>query len=204
MSQAGATDHDAQRGAIITAAASLLSERGPASVSIREVAELAGLPRHSVHAHFSTKHELLAAVLQDKADAVAREMAERSDPTDALGGLMGPAQFLFESAAQADFWRILARASLDKADPHRLQMSFPAIEVLIERVEALKAQGLFDPDLDPRILVGGWVSSSLGWLLFGDHLAAALGYGPEGGEAARREILSMTLANLAFAAAPRR
>lgn len=189
------------RTAIIDAAAQLLSERGPASISIREVAELAGVSRGQVHSVFPSKHRLVAAVLQHKAEAIAHEF--ESADADGLGGLMGPAHFLFDSAAQADFWRIMARATLDRADPHRLQVSFPAIEALLERVEHLKQVGMFDKDLDPRVLVGGWVSASLGWLLFGDHLAAALGYGREGAEQARREILSMTLANLAYAAGPR-
>ncbi len=195
---------DATRRAIVDAASALMSQRGPAAVSIRDVAERAELPRGRVHDLFPSKHELLAAVLQDKADAVARELAPTDLPGANLGGLFGAAQFLFESAAQADFWRILARSVLDQADSHRLQVGFPAIEVLIARVEALQEQGLFDPDLDPRVLVGGWVSASLGWLLFGDHLAMALGYGPEGADQARREILSQTLANLAYAAGPRR
>lgn len=194
---------ESSRAAIIAAAAELLSERGPASVSIRDVAERAGLQRDRVHAHFPTKHDLLAAVLQAKADEVALEFSRGAENDVQLGGLMGPALFLFESAAQADFWRILARSVLDRADPQRLQVSFPAVEQLIERVEALKGEGLFDADLDPRVLVGGWVSASLGWLLFGDHLAVALGYGHDDTDRARREVLSMTLANLAFAAAPR-
>jgi AcrR family transcriptional regulator len=196
-------ERDDSRAAILEAAASLLSERGPASVSIRDVADRAGLQRDRVHAHFPTKHDLLGAVLQAKADEVARELARQAGSGDQLGGLLGPAQFIFESAAQSDFWRILARAVLDRADPQRLQVSFPAVELLIERVEGLKAEGFFDPDVDARVLVGGWVSASLGWLVFGDHLAAALGYGLDNSDQARRIVLSMTLANLAYAAAPR-
>jgi len=60
------------REALIDAAASLLDEGGPAAVTLREVARLAGVSHNAPYKHFADKEDLLAAV-------VARDLTRQAE-----------------------------------------------------------------------------------------------------------------------------
>ena len=80
------------RAAIVEAAARLLREGGPAAVTTRGVAERAGIQAPTIYRLFGDKDGLLEAVAEHvmagfvsaKAERVATEAAEHTDPLDDL------------------------------------------------------------------------------------------------------------------------
>jgi len=67
------------RSMLISAAAELLDQGGPASVTLREVGKRAGVSHNAPYKHFESKDNLLAAV-------AARELERMSETMDMSGG----------------------------------------------------------------------------------------------------------------------
>jgi AcrR family transcriptional regulator len=79
---------DAQRAALLAAAASLLSERGYADCSVAAVAARAGVSTGSVYRYFPSKADLIVEVFRDlvgrEVDAVERAAAGPGDRLDRI------------------------------------------------------------------------------------------------------------------------
>lgn len=168
--------------ALLDAATELLAARGPAAVSVREIASRAGVNQGLLHRHFGSKEALLRAVLE----RLTRRLVPRG-PLDAspAAGL----QLVAAEAATAAHYRILARAILDGQSPEQLLDEFPLIAHLIEFFRARQAAG-FAPEMDARLLAAGSAAMTLGWLLFEPLLAAGIGLRGRDDEA-RRAFLAI-------------
>src|SRR5262249_37216641 len=70
--QSGASMPSDQRARIIEAAYVTLAERGYDATSIKDIAQVAGVAPGLIHYYFASKAELLAAVVQEASDRVAR------------------------------------------------------------------------------------------------------------------------------------
>src|SRR5882757_4986574 len=79
----------------VEAGARLVSERGPATVTLEAVAEAAGCSVHRLYAIFGTRDKLFAAIY------------ERYSPLDDLAGLWGDSDGSLDQTV-ADFYRTLA------------------------------------------------------------------------------------------------
>src|SRR5262245_19569221 len=98
---------EAVMAAVLDAATTLFSARGPASVSVRDIAAAAGVNHALVHRHFGSKQEVLRAVLERTVQEIAAATSEIADSRISL-------QQRFKVVAEhGDYWRVLARASLD-------------------------------------------------------------------------------------------
>jgi len=153
--------------ALLDAAAELFAEQGPARVSVRELADRAGVNHGLVHRHFGSKEGLLRALME----RLAQSIAASAEPND--GVALPPA--LVASAARSAYWRVLARALLDGRDPRELQAGFPLIRQLLTRVKRAQAAGLVIDDVDARLLTAMSLALGLGWLLFEPFVLAATG-----------------------------
>ena len=146
--------------AVQAVAAEMLADRGPREVTIRDVAERAGVNHALVHRYFGTKEDLFRAVFtslshQFQADAIA---AGASDAATLLGVLR-------EHPA---FWRILARSVLDA--PALLGSgSGAAAPTMLAMIS-----GTRKPSDETRAAAAVAGSLALGWLVFGPHLSAVL------------------------------
>lgn len=152
--------------ALLDAATELFAERGPAQVSIKDIAAHAGVNHGLVHRHFGSKEALLRAVMER---LVAR-IDESLPPDDAP--LVQAIDQAFHSArprAEGAYLRILAHALLAGEDPAALQERFPVAERL---VRIAKREGIDDP----KRIVAAMLSAGLGWLLFEPWIRAATGY----------------------------
>lgn len=146
------------RAALLDAAADLFAERGPQFVSIRHIADRAGVNHGLVHYYFGSKDALLAAALDRCAQEVADELAHLDDPT----ALYAPTPATVRHA------RIAAHVLLDAGDPARIQTDFPSQRVL---VAGLRKSGFSESEARER---AAQVSAMvLGWILFGDFLTSA-------------------------------
>ncbi len=158
------------RAALLAAAAELFADRGPSAVSVREVAARAGVNHGLVHRHFGSKE----ALLRDCMTELTRQIADEIDSSAPL--LEVPADLLARLERSA-YWKVLARALLDGADPKQLQESFPVVAALLADVRRALRQGQLAVGTDPRVLTAMGVAFGLGWLLFEPFLLVSTGLG---------------------------
>jgi len=148
------------RAALIAAATDLFADRGPTTVTIREIADVAGVNHGLVHHYFGSKDRLLSAVLQQLAEQSAAALA--GQPTRALYAPGG---------AIERHGRILAHLLLEGRDLTDLTTAFPSMHALIDRYRT----GAGVSDADARTRVAQIAALVLGWQLFEPFLAAAAG-----------------------------
>jgi AcrR family transcriptional regulator len=151
---------DEVRGSLLEAASELFAARGPAGVSVRQIATRAGVNHGLVHYYFGSKAGLLAAVLDRCAADVADELTQAD----------GAALVTRSDSAVVRHTRILAHVILGSEDPAAIQHEFPTQRRLIT---AIKQRGL--PDRAARERAAQVSALVLGWHLFGDFLTDAVG-----------------------------
>jgi TetR/AcrR family transcriptional regulator, repressor for neighboring sulfatase len=174
--------------ALLDAAAALLAARGPAAVSVRDIAAHAGVNHGLVHRHFGSKQALLGAVLDGLAHGIS--LTGGDDETGRAGLL-----HLFDAAAGNDlYFRVLARSILDGEAPQELQSDFPIMHYLVETFRDLQRDGQFAPELDARLLAAGSAALALGWTLFAPFVAVAAGFPSSDAEHLRSAIRQGMLA----------
>lgn len=165
---------DEVRTSLLRAAIELFAARGPGNVSVRQIAEAAGVNHGLVHYYFGSKDGLIAASLDRCARDVADELVRRTGPTTEL----------FEPGGAVErHGRLLAHLVLDVDDPAAIQTDHPTQRVLIDR---LRRSGL--PDAAARRRAAQVSALVLGWQLFGDFLVAAAEL--EVDDAGKTEVLS--------------
>jgi TetR/AcrR family transcriptional regulator, repressor for neighboring sulfatase len=152
---------EAVMAAVQAAAVELLAERGPRETTVREVAQRAGVNHALIHRHFGTKDALIRTVVAEQ----SRELAARAaalPQADAAGMLA----LLQDHAA---YWRVLARIVLD-APTMLADLELPAAAATLGLITGGGAA-----DEETRLGAAVAASTTLGWLVFGPHLATVLG-----------------------------
>lgn len=163
---------DEIRAAVIASARRCFAREG-LTASLRDIAADAGVNLGLVHRHFGSKNALVRAVFTESAEHGRTQIASASSFTEALDRLV-------ETGADGNdtYGRMLALLLLDGAEPNTLQDEFPTIARLRE---------LGGDAQRPLILM--LLLTNLGFAVFGDHLAAALGYASP--SAAHHELLEL-------------
>lgn len=141
---------------LIVAAAELLAEIGPRTVSVRAIAERAGVNHGLVHHYFGGKEALLRAgmarLVGDHAERV-RAGAHGGPMPAALGLVDDPAYLRAVVRAVLDDEMDLARTELD------LGVSVP--RAALDHVTA--ARGLSEPDVETKAYFGLAMALEMGW-----------------------------------------
>jgi AcrR family transcriptional regulator len=173
----------AVRAALVEAAVELFADKGDASV--RAVAGHAGVNHGLVHHYLGGKQGLRAAVLDRLSEAIYGEV----EPIDR--GSLRELGFAVLHRTERDprFVKILARALLDGELPEQLQTRFP----VVERLRA--AASSTDPGLVRAGLAEG-LALSLGAMVFGPWIRAALGLDADELERIRDQALERIFAQL--------
>jgi TetR/AcrR family transcriptional regulator, repressor for neighboring sulfatase len=140
--------------AVVRAATELIAARGPAAVSLRDVAAAAHVTLSQIYRHVGNKDDLLVAVLAEEVAAAGPRTATDLDLATFL-------QTLFRLDAPALRTRLQARVILDGYDLLALQSRFPGIELgtmlLRETV----------PDDEARVRAAVFAAFFAGWQLLG-------------------------------------
>lgn len=173
--------------ALLQAAARLFAERGPAAVSVRDIAAEAGVNHGLVHRHFGSKEALLGAVLDRLVDEIVDAIPPGKPSLEPLGAI-------FEATQRGAYWRVLARAILDGEIPEERQSDFPVARQLVATFADLKRQGVLAEEFDPQLLAAGSMAVALGWLAFEPFLLAATGLPKRQRREHRRRLISGMLA----------
>lgn len=171
------------------AAADLFAAKG--DVSVRAIAERAGVNHGLVHHYFGGKAGLRTAVLDHlAAQQAARLESAPESPADRA------ALALRLSEEDERLWRILARALLDGAMPAQLQTAHPVVRGLIAAA-AESADGEREgAEEEVRRVVAQGLAVTLGSLLFGPWISAATGLPEEEVATLRRDAMARLMSEL--------
>ncbi|OBB58314.1 TetR/AcrR family transcriptional regulator [Mycolicibacterium monacense] len=154
----GPTDAGARiRPIVLSHAADLFAERGPAATTLRDIAARSKVNAGLIFRHIGNKEAVVAAVLDQLADDL---IAARD---------AGSSREEVEARAERS-WKVIARALLDGYDVGRLQRGFPNVEQLV--AVARERQG---DEYAARMATADALALQLGWRLFGPFLRAATG-----------------------------
>jgi TetR/AcrR family transcriptional regulator, repressor for neighboring sulfatase len=143
--------------AILTAAAELFADRGPAATSIRDIAARSKVNHGLVFRHFGTKEQLVGAVLDHLGENLTALLASGA-----------PAERVEQAVDQQ--MRVMARTLLDGYPAGQLQKRFPNMWWLLDQVRPRH-----DTDLSARLAVANAVALQMGWRLFEPLLRSAAG-----------------------------
>jgi AcrR family transcriptional regulator len=110
--QGGPTGRQEVVEAILRAARTLIAERGPSGVSLREIAREAAVNNGLVYLYMGTKEQLVAEVFRRAALDAAARFDQVDNLTDAL-------RLLMHAGDEADV-RLMAWAALDSSEPSLL------------------------------------------------------------------------------------
>jgi AcrR family transcriptional regulator len=179
----------AVRAALVEAAVDLFANQGDASV--RAVAGRAGVNHGLVHHYLGGKQGLRAAVLDRLAASIYGEVEPQR------GGSFREFGFAVLRRTERDprFVKILARALLDGELPEQLQTRF----LVVDRLRA--AASSVDPAL-ARAGIAEGLALSLGAMVFGPWIRAALGLEVDEFERMRDAALERIFAQLDAPPAP--
>ncbi|MCB1016586.1 MAG: TetR/AcrR family transcriptional regulator [Acidimicrobiales bacterium] len=156
--------------AVREAATELFAERGPDAVTVREVADRAGVNHALIHRHYGTKEELLRVVL---AQAVER-MAEAARGTENTGeDIRGVIAALRreEPAIRLLGWALLAGYPIEQIWPE--YPAFQRVQTVLGE-EQRQTGGRGDRE-DPRVVVATGTAMLFGWMVFRPFLDRAAG-----------------------------
>lgn len=119
--------HGDLRRALLAAGLNLLEKRGPAQVSLREVARVAGVSHAAPYRHFDSRETLLAALAADGFDALGEAMERAAEGKNGLDRLraLGIAYIAFARARPA-VYLLMFGPELDKD-------GFPELKTAAER-----------------------------------------------------------------------
>ncbi|HEY5154157.1 MAG TPA: hypothetical protein VIJ47_05445 [Acidimicrobiales bacterium] len=167
---------EAERQRVIDAATTLFGSYGPAAVTLKWIALSSGIAVERLSVEFASVAALLAASLDQVAEAV---------------GVIGLGRLRLEAEEEAErgrlielYERMVARALLDGVNPARLQGDFHHMDALIEMYRVT-----FDLDeRTARYRVSQACALEWGWRLFGPHLMIACGLDDEPADLPLREL----------------
>jgi TetR/AcrR family transcriptional regulator, repressor for neighboring sulfatase len=147
------------REALLNSAQKLIAARGPARVTLREIADEAGINFGLVYQYLGTREELLREVYQ----RVAQRSAVRLEPIehlpDAIAAMM--------SVPDNSIARIMAWAVLDGDYPADVFGPSPALEHIAEVIAGhRKGRSPSKPREDERLMAAFLLVTMLGWRLF--------------------------------------
>jgi AcrR family transcriptional regulator len=147
------------RRALLDAAQRLIAERGPGNVTLREIAEAAGVNFGLVYQYLGTREEVLREMYQAVAKRSAVQLEQIGDVGDAVSALM--------SAPDTSIGRIMAWAVLEGGYPADVLGPSPALEH-VARLIAGHAAGAppADPGDDDRLLAAFLLVTAMAWRLF--------------------------------------
>lgn len=147
----------------------LFAERGPDAVTVREVADRAGVNHALIHRHYGTKEELLRVVLSEAIERMAGVARETSNTGDDIRGVIAATR-REEPAVRLLAWALLAGYPIEEVWPE--YPAFQRVQTVLTDEQA--AAGAGDRE-DPRVAVAAGTALLFGWILFTPFLDRAAG-----------------------------
>jgi AcrR family transcriptional regulator len=157
---------DSTRDALLAAAVELFAERGPAAVSVRDVARHAGVNHGLVHRHFGSKDDLLAEAIEVGSFSL-------------LPGAFAPDGFDIDGVVHALHHgspspRTIARALVDDIEIASIRRRYPVLRGLVTLAAQSPADDRPAAVADPRLSSAAAASLVVGSVIWGESLRDAL------------------------------
>jgi AcrR family transcriptional regulator len=168
------TGRDETIAAIVTSARQLWSERGPAAVSLRQIAAHAGVNYGLVYQYIGTRENLLHVVYRQLSEHASEQLKAGDDFHAALDTLR-------VSSTGDAYVRMLAWTLLEGHDPHAFLGRSPAMEEFVRTVrrgldaDGDDADGRDGDATDAAVVAGVAMVITMGWKLFSPFFTVALG-----------------------------
>jgi AcrR family transcriptional regulator len=160
---------DAVAEALIQATGELLGEVGPSRMSVRDIADRAGVNKGQIHHYFGGKQALITAAVRSLAQD---HYCHTREPHDASEKALTPLVL----DGQRPYLRALTRVILD-GDLELASLEFReeiSVPQLLLGVVA-ENRGLESPDERLRAGFAAAMAMELGWSAFGPHIMRAIG-----------------------------
>lgn len=165
---------DAVMEALVEATSQLILERG-VTMSVRDIAQRAGVNHGLVHTYFGSKEALLSAAFGHLVDRAAAELDDDGFP---------PADLAFRRGGEVA--RALARTMLDvEGDPYPSHPILPSWRAAL----ATSRPGATDAELDEAVIVA--TTLGLGWALFAEQLCGILDVDEDERDAIEQRVLAL-------------
>jgi AcrR family transcriptional regulator len=132
------TGRAAVRAAVLDSAIALFAERGPSSVSLRDIAGAANVNLGLLHRHFGSKADLVTAAIEHFLAGMRSRIIEVLTADDFSSALVSVLRY-----DASVYTRLMAWSLLDGVDAENLQGNYPMVLVIIARLEELG----FDPQV---------------------------------------------------------
>lgn len=158
----------ATRERIIEAALRLFSEKGTARVSVRELAEAAGVTVPGLYYHFASKADLIRAVYAARGGGLTTPYEPPVSSTVEARIVEQAAREFARLVDDADFLRLMHREAV-LGDPDALEVGAELAVVWRERWQAVLA-GASDVDPDADLVAAADVIVTFLWGLFVEFL----------------------------------
>jgi AcrR family transcriptional regulator len=167
--------------ALVRAAEELFTEFGPGNVSLRKIAERAGVNYGLVYQYVGTRDDLLRLVYRTLSENAAANIRGAADFSAGLAAM--------RSGGSGTYQRLLAWTLLEGHDPQSFIGLSPAMQELVKSTaHELEAKG--HEGVDATVVVGLAMVIDMGWRMFGEFWTVALGLD------GRREEFERVLARL--------
>jgi len=172
---------DAVKAALVDAAAKMLGEFGPRGISVRDVADRAGVNHGQVHHYFGGKRALLEAAMRHLAH-------EAFDHSSVLAG-NSPYPPVLAFAEDSDYWRAVCRIVMEgDLELARIEID-ENVSVPRHVLRSLqKEHGVDDDDLRFKARFAAMTAQSLGWVAFEDFMMLQADVEPEQREEFRVQV----------------
>lgn len=146
-------DPEQSKAAILGAARTLFAERGFSAVTVRDIAEAAGVTHGLVHHHFGSKRDLITEVVRREAlppgEAMLRAAAEDDWETVGLPGMIR--YYLTEGRTSI---LLIMRASIDGLMPESMlaEDELRSLGVVASTIRRMQERGDVPDATDPELL----------------------------------------------------
>jgi len=158
------TSHSSSEVAIINAALQLFSERGFDGVSMRQVAEMAGVSKANIYHHFESKQALYIAVLRSSVTETHKILEPLADSTESFESrlkrfMTAHLSQIFKHSMNS---RLILREAMDQDEGQAKTMADKVVgenfRLLIALLREAQTAGVIKPETDPvlcaTLLVG--------------------------------------------------
>jgi TetR/AcrR family transcriptional regulator, repressor for neighboring sulfatase len=159
------------RDTLLASAIDLFAQRGPAAVSIRDVARHAGLNHGLLHRHFGSKDALIAEAIDVGVGSL-------------MPGALAPAGFDIDQVVQVMHEdpipaRLIARTVVDDIDIASVRATYPVMDGVLALARRVPAESRPPSAADPRIAAVAAASMVAGSVIWGPSLQNAWGFHDE-------------------------
>jgi len=184
---------------ILDAAAQLFAEKGADAVSVRDVAEMAGVSHALVHRYFGNKDDLVLAAFAKSSELVGERVAGAETASEFVESIFGV--FIEHPLIPRMMIRNLLEGPRSGEPAHA-----PIIPRALELMEAEKAVAPQKGDaelFDAHLIVAAVAALTLGWTAAEDRLVTRANMGDHDREEIRAELQRLIRRILAMADASR-